>query len=207
MTVKTQAVVLPPCYTESHPASSFSPLTNRGSCTWHTQVSTPLTPTSCLSSGIATCHSPSGFLALHTHKEAEIYYIISGKGLVHIDGEEYEVKGGSTVYIPGYAVHGIRCVGEEDLRWFYVFPTSAFGDVGYKFMDEEVEAEETAKEENCEVTKIVHLEGYDADGVVQLEEQESVQGTVEYEKEKARVTGGRKWWLMGTGWMQRTLRC
>jgi oxalate decarboxylase/phosphoglucose isomerase-like protein (cupin superfamily) len=45
------------------------------------------------------------------------------------------VNAGSTVFIPGNAEHGIVNTGSGDLRWFYVFPTSAFGDVVYRFSE------------------------------------------------------------------------
>ena len=53
-----------------------------------------------------------------------------------IDGKDYSVEGGCSIFVPGDAEHGIRNEGEEELRWFYVFPTAAFGDVVYRFSDE-----------------------------------------------------------------------
>ena len=87
-------------------------------------------------SGIAVCQPRTGSLCPHRHTQAEIYYIISGKGIVQINGREYEVEGGSSVFIPGDAEHGIFNKGEEELRWFYVFPTGAFSDIVYRFSDE-----------------------------------------------------------------------
>jgi mannose-6-phosphate isomerase-like protein (cupin superfamily) len=86
--------------------------------------------------GIAVCPPYTGRLCTHRHKQAEIYYIISGKGIMSIDGKEYSVEGGSSIFIPGDAEHGIRNEGVEDLRWFYVFPTGAFSDVVYRFSHE-----------------------------------------------------------------------
>lgn len=45
------------------------------------------------------------------------------------------MNAGSTVFIPGNAEHGIVNTGSRDLRWFYVFPTGAFGDVVYRFSE------------------------------------------------------------------------
>jgi quercetin dioxygenase-like cupin family protein len=53
-----------------------------------------------------------------------------------IDGKEYIVKGGSSVFIPSNAEHGIVNDGAGELRWFYVFPTAAFSNVMYRFSDE-----------------------------------------------------------------------
>jgi mannose-6-phosphate isomerase-like protein (cupin superfamily) len=70
------------------------------------------------------------------HPQTEIYSILSGKGIVVIDGNETEVEGGSAVFISGSATHGIRNVsGEEELRWFYVFPPDGFGKIEYKVFE------------------------------------------------------------------------
>ena len=86
--------------------------------------------------GIAVCPPRTGRLCPHRREQAEIYYIISGKGVMTIDSMEHHVEGGSTVFVPGNAEHGIVNEGEEELRWFYVFPTAAFGDIVYRFSDE-----------------------------------------------------------------------
>jgi mannose-6-phosphate isomerase-like protein (cupin superfamily) len=71
--------------------------------------------------------------ARHHHPQNEIYCILSGKGIVVIDGNETEVEGGSAVFISGGATHGIRnASGEEELRRFYVFPTDGFGEIEYR---------------------------------------------------------------------------
>jgi mannose-6-phosphate isomerase-like protein (cupin superfamily) len=88
--------------------------------------------------GIAVCPPRTGKLCPHRHEQAEIYYIISGKGIMTIKGEKYQVEEGSSVFVPGNAEHGIVNEGEEELKWFYVFPTPSFGDVVYHFSDETV---------------------------------------------------------------------
>lgn len=42
------------------------------------------------------------------------------------------------MFIPSNARHGLVNVGSEDLRLFYVFPTSSFADVVYRFEDDVV---------------------------------------------------------------------
>ncbi|MGJ8633280.1 MAG: cupin domain-containing protein [Luteolibacter sp.] len=50
----------------------------------------------------------------HYHRESEeFYYVLSGKGMMEIDGEEREVGVGDAVLIPAGAWHEIRAV--EDL--------------------------------------------------------------------------------------------
>lgn len=51
----------------------------------------------------------------HRLSVSEVYYILEGTGLMHIEGEEREVTPGATVYIPPGAVQKITNVGEDDL--------------------------------------------------------------------------------------------
>lgn len=114
---------------------SFSD-TGRGDVTWKTLVSSPLTNTDSLTAGIATCPPKSGHLCSHRHKQAEIYYITEGRGIVEIDGVKSAVQAGSVVYIPGNAKHGIKNDDpDRELKWLYVFPSDGFKDVKYRFDD------------------------------------------------------------------------
>lgn len=43
----------------------------------------------------------------HYHRVAtELYYVLSGEGTVHLDGEDHPVRAGSIVHIPPGVVHG-----------------------------------------------------------------------------------------------------
>ncbi|KAG8164353.1 hypothetical protein KVR01_006271 [Diaporthe batatas] len=113
------------------PPSSFAE-PDRGNATWHTLLSAPTTASSSLSAGIAECPA-NGFLALHRHKQAEMYYILSGRGEVEVDGKRHRVRDGMLIWIPGDAEHGVFCGDGEHLRWLYVFPEGSFEDVVYRF--------------------------------------------------------------------------
>jgi len=109
-----------------------------GNVTWKTLFSAPETPTDTFTTGIATCKagtegSCGGHLQAHRHSAAELYHIISGEGVVAIEGTEHHVGNGSVVYIPGDAEQGVRCEGEEDLVWLYVFAVDGFDEVKYRF--------------------------------------------------------------------------
>ncbi|GKT58380.1 hypothetical protein ColTof4_12311 [Colletotrichum tofieldiae] len=108
---------------------------SRGNATWHTLISAPTTLTDSLSSGVATCAS-GGSLALHQHKQAEIYFILSGSGKVEINGVRHPVSGQKLVWIPGGAEHGVFCNEHETLTWLYIFPEGRFSDVIYHFKNE-----------------------------------------------------------------------
>ncbi|KAJ5300055.1 hypothetical protein N7508_007298 [Penicillium antarcticum] len=132
----TKAIVIPSKYTSITPSESFTD-DSYGVVFWHTLFSQPQTSTSDLCAGIAVCPPESGHLCGHRHEQAEIYYIIEGYGEITIDGVKSHVAKGSSVFIPPNADHGVANTGTEDLRWFYVFPTSAFGDVVYRFTKDE----------------------------------------------------------------------
>ena len=57
--------------------------------------------------GILTCPSDQGYLALHRHEQAEVYYIMDGKGTMQVAKNVYEVRKGDIVYVPSNAEHGI----------------------------------------------------------------------------------------------------
>jgi mannose-6-phosphate isomerase-like protein (cupin superfamily) len=135
MASPAQAVVLSPHYTSTQPLEKVD-IPSRGNFMWHTLFSQPNTATDSMCAGIVVCPPRAGRLCPHRHEQAEIYYIISGKGVMKIDGKEHHVEAGSSVFIPGNAEHGIVNEGEEELRWFYVFPTADFGNVVYRFSEE-----------------------------------------------------------------------
>lgn len=133
---KTTPTIIPPIFTKTNPPESFSS-PEYGSVTWHTLISSPQTDTTDLSAGIAVCPPKSGNLCAHRHSQAEIYHILEGEGEVTIDGVVRRVSAGSTVFIPSNAEHGTVNTGEKELRVFYVFPTTSFGDIIYRFSKDE----------------------------------------------------------------------
>jgi len=133
--------------------------------TWKTLVSNEKTETDTFTVGVATCppgrvvvcpassstsdsgtstpslHDPetlgnAGFLKLHRHTHAEIYHVVSGTGMVCVEGQEYKVGKGSVVFIPGDAEHGIFNTGKEDLVWLYVFAADGFDNIVYRFSEQ-----------------------------------------------------------------------
>jgi mannose-6-phosphate isomerase-like protein (cupin superfamily) len=56
----------------------------------------------------------------HRLKGSEVYYILNGEGVMHIDGEQEAVSAGSTVYIPAGAVQKIRNTGDTDLAFLCI---------------------------------------------------------------------------------------
>jgi quercetin dioxygenase-like cupin family protein len=108
--------------------------TVRGTILWRTLLSGDRTPTAQMTLGVTDVGpgQPSPF-NLHRHAQAEIYYVLSGEGVVSIDGAEHALRAGSSVFIPGNVWHGARNTGAGVLRLLYVFAADSFSDVHYVF--------------------------------------------------------------------------
>jgi len=65
---------------------------------------------------LAHASVPVGQTSLpHALKTSEVYYILSGEGEMHIDGEHQVVEPGDAIYIPPNAKQFIRNSGTEPL--------------------------------------------------------------------------------------------
>ena len=47
------------------------------------------------------------------HNEDELYYIINGKGMIHVDGEDRPVIPGTTIYVGANIVHYFHTITED----------------------------------------------------------------------------------------------
>lgn len=68
----------------------------------------------------------------HRLKTSEVYHIMEGEGIMHIDNESAPVKPGSTVYIPPQSVQSITNSGKMDLVFICIV------DPAWRREDEEV---------------------------------------------------------------------
>jgi mannose-6-phosphate isomerase-like protein (cupin superfamily) len=68
----------------------------------------------------------------HRLRSSEVYYIMEGEGIMHINDESAPVHPGSTVYIPPHARQCITNSGGNDLRFICIV------DPAWKKEDEEV---------------------------------------------------------------------
>ena len=105
---------------------------HRGRLTFRTLFSADSTATEYFVTGVAELPA-DGFLALHRHEQAETYYVLSGEGVVTLGGNDFPVRAGSSVFIPGSSEHGIRNTGAQTLRFFYALAADAFTDIEYVF--------------------------------------------------------------------------
>ena len=58
---------------------------------------------------------PGSGIGYHLQKEDEIYYVLSGRGEMTIDGKSFEVKPGDALLTRPGASHGLKQIGNEDL--------------------------------------------------------------------------------------------
>ena len=58
----------------------------------------------------------------HKHPWPHINYVLSGKGSVMIDGQEFPVAADTCAYIPGDSEHGFKNLGDEELRFICIVP-------------------------------------------------------------------------------------
>ena len=58
---------------------------------------------------------PGSAIGYHEQHEDEIYYVLSGRGLMTIDGKPIEVGPGTAVLTRPGSSHGLKQVGSEDL--------------------------------------------------------------------------------------------
>lgn len=68
----------------------------------------------------------------HALKTSEVYFILEGEGLMHIDDEEQKVYPGQAIYIPPHSVQYITNTGNTDLKFICIV------DPAWREEDEEV---------------------------------------------------------------------
>ena len=64
-------------------------------------------------------------IGVHPIDHDEIYYVLSGTGVVHSDGEEKELKAGTAAWLYKGAKVGIRQTGHEPLVLIIAYPNKA----------------------------------------------------------------------------------
>lgn len=70
---------------------------------------------------------PGIHYTLHYHNHPEIYYIISGHGVIYVGDSKIGVSSGSTIYVRARVVHGADCLGKEPLRMYWVYGAEIIG--------------------------------------------------------------------------------
>ena len=99
---------------------------------WKSIFSKGDTPTDKLVFGFCEI-TTDGYVGLHYHEEAEIYYILKGEGIVSIDGKETAVKSNDSIFLPSNSKHSIHNKKEAPLEFVYILNTDSFADAEYIF--------------------------------------------------------------------------
>ena len=102
----------------------------RGEISFRTAIGDGTTNTRDLSSGVARLET-GGWLGFHRHTAPEVYQVLTGQGVVFLDGAEHVVQAGTAVYIPSNSEHGIRNIGDDLLEFVYVYLIDSIQDVEY----------------------------------------------------------------------------
>ena len=68
----------------------------------------------------------------HALKTSEVYYILEGEGLMHIEGEPARVRPGQSIYIPPNSRQFVENTGDSDLKFLCIV------DPAWRKEDEEV---------------------------------------------------------------------
>lgn len=56
----------------------------------------------------------------HRLKSCEVYYILEGEGIMHIDDESAKVHSGQVIYIPRHSKQCIKNTGAKDLKFLCI---------------------------------------------------------------------------------------
>ncbi|MDJ1007192.1 MAG: cupin domain-containing protein [Paracoccaceae bacterium] len=102
-----------------------------GGVTWRALIDADRTPSAGLTVGIMSV-GPHARLAPHRHSPAEVYHCLDGEGWVTVDGVDYDLRPGITVFIPANAEH-TTAGGAGGVKILYTFPTDRLADVDYCF--------------------------------------------------------------------------
>ncbi|RKD33934.1 cupin domain-containing protein [Thermohalobacter berrensis] len=63
-----------------------------------------------------------GHTPKHTHPWPHINYIVRGKGILHLDGKDYEVEEGSFAYVPSNKIHQFSNRGKDNFAFICIVP-------------------------------------------------------------------------------------
>ena len=66
--------------------------------------------------------APGGYSPKHAHPWPHINYMVEGRGVLHIDGEDHEVTSGSYAFVPANSLHQFVNTGQDQFRFICIVP-------------------------------------------------------------------------------------
>jgi mannose-6-phosphate isomerase-like protein (cupin superfamily) len=66
-------------------------------------------------------YQPKAYVEKHSHKvQEQVYHVIEGEGLMHIDGKDHIVRKHDFIFLPPGCLHSIENTGLVDLVFLVV---------------------------------------------------------------------------------------
>jgi quercetin dioxygenase-like cupin family protein len=68
-----------------------------------------------------SCYEPGAYVEDHVHKvQEQIYHVLSGEGILTVDGERRLVRANDVTYIPPGVRHELHCTGTDTLVFLVI---------------------------------------------------------------------------------------
>lgn len=68
-----------------------------------------------------SCYEPGAYVEAHVHKiQEQIYHVLSGEGILILDGEHRLVRANDVTFIPPGVVHEFHCTGTDTLVFLVI---------------------------------------------------------------------------------------
>ena len=68
-----------------------------------------------------SCYEPGAYVEAHVHKiQEQIYHVLSGEGILIVDGEHRHVRANDVTFIPPGVVHEFHCTGTDTLVFLVI---------------------------------------------------------------------------------------
>jgi len=68
-----------------------------------------------------SCYEPGAYVEAHVHKiQEQIYHVLSGEGILILDGEHRLVRANDVTFIPPGVVHELHCTGTDTLVFLVI---------------------------------------------------------------------------------------
>ncbi|HHW01753.1 MAG TPA: cupin domain-containing protein [Thermoanaerobacterales bacterium] len=81
---------------------------------------------------------PGGSVPLHSHEQEEVYFIVSGKGIMHVNDERENVESGSYIYIHPNSTHMLENTSSENMIMMFCYAPKSVVDHWKKELDGEI---------------------------------------------------------------------